>query len=588
MSHTKYSLWQFLHDLARYIRPYRGKFWLGVFFRFTSDLIQLYPAWALSQLVVLLTKHFDAQTGQTIVLLLIGWLGAALYNGTAQELAKYLGYQVAEQASLDLSYECLAHIFRLDFAWQEIENSGNKLTRIDHGHDGVNEIIRRIFDVLIEVFVNTVGIVLIFFSLNKTLSIALIFYIITYYIIGTYLLKKAMRQERRVSALTEDLGGLVFESLNNMQTIKSLGIDRGIMGSVTTKMTSLVKEIRKRIFYYRSQSGVLSVYEDLFGLAAVVFICWEIIHGQYTASLLILFIGLYQKVSESTRELKDVTQQVVISQVWVSRAMEILRTEPQIENQQKQLTQVEYPSDWQTLNFHNLHFQYEKNQVLENVDLTISRGEKIGVVGLSGAGKSTLFKLLLDLYEDYDGEICLDQTPLKNIRRQTYIDHVSAVLQDTELFNMSLRENIMIAGVEGREVSETKFQEILQTAHLLDVIEHLPKGLDTLVGEKGIKLSGGQRQRVGIARALYRQPDILLFDEATSHLDVHSEKQIQQSLHECFQQFTTIVIAHRLSTIKEMDRIVVLQKGTIVEQGSFVALLKHDGVFAEMWREQKL
>ena len=125
-------------------------------------------------------------------------------------------------------------------------------------------------------------------------------------------------------------------------------------------------------------------------------------------------------------------------------------------------------------------------------------------------------------------------------------------------------------------------------SHLEDVVAQLPRGIHTIVGEKGIKLSGGQRQRVGIARALYRQPDILLLDEATSHLDAHSEKQIQQALSESMNRFTTIVIAHRLSTIKEMDRIVVLDNGRVKELGTFAQLLKKNGAFAKMWREQKL
>jgi len=207
---------------------------------------------------------------------------------------------------------------------------------------------------------------------------------------------------------------------------------------------------------------------------------------------------------------------------------------------------------------------------------------------VSGAGKSTLFKLLLDLYENYQGQILIDHTPLKHIQRQNYIDNVAVVLQDTELFNMTLKENIEIASVKKVPSNSNLLNEVIRMAHLEEVVRELPYGVNTLVGEKGIKLSGGQRQRVGIARALYRQPDILLLDEATSHLDAHSEKEIQSALQGFMHKFTTIVIAHRLSTIKAMDKIVVLEKGIVVEEGGFEELLNKQNVFARMWQDQKI
>jgi ABC-type multidrug transport system fused ATPase/permease subunit len=267
--------------------------------------------------------------------------------------------------------------------------------------------------------------------------------------------------------------------------------------------------------------------------------------------------------------------------------MEILRTEPNIENPNKVATQLPYSPEWKEIKIDRVKFAYGKKDALQKVSLTIHRGEKVGIVGLSGAGKSTLFKLLLDLYEDYEGEILIDGVPLKNLQRQSFIDHVAVVLQDTELFDMSLKENIEIAAVHGN-AANNKLEDIIRMAHLESVVNQLSHGVDTIVGEKGIRLSGGQRQRVGIARALYRQPDILLLDEATSHLDAHSEKEIQKALEENMHKFTTIVIAHRLSTIKAMDKIVVLEHGKIAEQGSFEELLNKKGPFSKMWEEQKI
>lgn len=277
----------------------------------------------------------------------------------------------------------------------------------------------------------------------------------------------------------------------------------------------------------------------------------------------------------------------MVNKIWFSRANDLLKIVPTIENP-KQEDLLSYPKHWREMRIENVHFAYGKGHALADISLTIKRGESIGIVGLSGAGKSTLFKLLLDLYEDYEGNIFLDDRSLKQIDRKDYIDHVSIVLQDTELFNLSLKENIRISQTHDSDNSLEYINQTIRMAHLADVVKNLPEGLETIVGEKGVKLSGGQRQRVGIARALYRKPDILLLDEATSHLDAHSEKQIQEAISEVKDKFTTIIIAHRLSTIQQMDKIVVMEKGRIIEVGTFHQLLKKNGSFSRMWKMQKL
>jgi ATP-binding cassette subfamily B protein len=220
------------------------------------------------------------------------------------------------------------------------------------------------------------------------------------------------------------------------------------------------------------------------------------------------------------------------------------------------------------------------------VSFDISRGEKVGIVGISGAGKSTLYKLLLKEHENYEGGILFDDIPLRNIKRSSYFKHSAVVLQDTEVFNFKLKDNISLSNVDESE-NEALLRRAVKIAHVTDFMNKLPDGLDTYIGEKGVKLSGGEKQRVGIARAIFKQPDVLFLDEATSHLDMESEEKIRDSLHSFFQQVTAVVIAHRLSTIKEMDRIIVIEKGEIVESGSFDKLIEKKGRFCELWDKQK-
>ncbi len=587
-SSVNYPITQFIKDLAGLVLPYKLKFAVGFILRLTSDVARLYPAFALSQIIPLLGNMNSASSIHSITLLLIFWFLTAIYVGFGHDYSKYLGYQVGEAAGLDLYKKCLAHIFKIDLAWHELEGSGNKMKKIDRGYDSVNGTIRRIFDVLIEVFVNTIGIFLIFLSLDKFLSISIVIFIFTFFLLGKYLLKRASSQEQIVNTQFEGLSGITFESLNNILTIKSLAFDEGVMNVVGTHTKNLIGEIRKRIFYYRFQSGTVSTYYLLFEVGMIGFIIWGIFHRVYSVSILILFVGLFEKVGQSTGELVSVTQELVVNKIWFFRAISLLKITPKIENPANEKNQQKYPDSWQKLKFSNIHFAYAKGQALSDITFEIKRGESVGIVGLSGAGKSTLFKLLLDLYEDYDGDIYFDDAPLKKIIRQSYINHVSVVLQDTELFNMSLGENITISSTQNSNPTASVLTDAIKMAHLEDVVKNLPSGLDTIVGEKGIKLSGGQRQRVGIARALFRHPDILLLDEATSHLDGFSESQIQQAISEVKDKYTTIVIAHRLSTIKEMDKIVVMEKGKIKEIGTFQELLDKNGNFTHMWKMQKL
>jgi ABC-type multidrug transport system fused ATPase/permease subunit len=244
----------------------------------------------------------------------------------------------------------------------------------------------------------------------------------------------------------------------------------------------------------------------------------------------------------------------------------------------------EFPKDWKKIKFNKVSFSYKDEPVLSNLNLEIKRGEKIGIVGLSGAGKSTLFKLLLKEREDYEGEILFDESKLKDILPVSYRKNIGIVLQDTEVFNMSLKDNIII----GAEYDKDYFNKVLEIAHVKDFSDKLKEGVNTYIGEKGIKLSGGERQRLGIARALFKKPEILLLDEATSHLDLESEAKIKDSLHKAFASVTAIVIAHRLTTIKEMDRILLIEEGRVVEDGNFDDLHNLKGRFHDLWEMQKI
>jgi len=236
--------------------------------------------------------------------------------------------------------------------------------------------------------------------------------------------------------------------------------------------------------------------------------------------------------------------------------------------------------------FKNVTFSYKNDSpIINNVSFTIRSGQTVAVVGPTGSGKSTLARLLFRFYDLDSGTITIDGQDITQVTQQSLRKAIGVVPQDTVLFNETIRYNIMY----GRpDATDEEVQRAARLAQIHDFIMGLPDGYLTKVGERGLRLSGGEKQRVSIARALLKNPAVLIFDEATSALDTHTEKEIQTALKEASKGRTTLVIAHRLSTIVDADLILVLQRGVVVEQGTHEELLHMEGEYAEMWHRQEV
>ena len=239
-----------------------------------------------------------------------------------------------------------------------------------------------------------------------------------------------------------------------------------------------------------------------------------------------------------------------------------------------------------TIRFENVSFGYSADRIiLKNVNFEIPSGHKVAVVGKSGSGKSTLVRLLFRFYDVDSGRVLIDGQDVRDVTLDSVHAAIGIVPQDTVLFNETIEYNIQY----GNPTSvESEFEQAVEQANLKEFVDSLPEKLDTVVGERGLKLSGGEKQRVSIARTILKDPPILVLDEATSSLDSKSERYIQNALDVVAQNRTTLVIAHRLSTVADADRILVLDNGEIVEQGTHEELLQLNGLFAEMWWLQQI
>lgn len=238
-----------------------------------------------------------------------------------------------------------------------------------------------------------------------------------------------------------------------------------------------------------------------------------------------------------------------------------------------------------SIDFRNLSFAYQDDRaILQNISFAVCKGQMTAIVGPTGAGKSTLVHILMRYYDCPPASLFLDDRDIRDFSLDSYLQHVALVSQETLLLHDSLRANIAY-GLEN--VTEEALQEAVKRARLAEYVEQLPQGIDTLIGDRGVKLSGGEKQRVSIARALLRNADILILDEATSSLDSRTEKYIQEAIDEVVKGRTSIVIAHRLSTIRHADRIIVLNEGRVAEEGALDELLDRKGLFFTLWEEQK-
>src|SRR3989339_51915 len=580
---TQYTSWQLVKDIFELLRPYRGRFWLASLIRVLGDLAWLYPAFAFASIVTFLTHYQPGQSLNPIWIALGLWLATTVIRSLSQFFSKFIGYKVAEKLTIDFTLKTVRHLFLLDMAWHERENSGNKIKRIQNAGDGFNKIIRLWFNNIIEIVVNLAAINIIIAGFDHTVLLILGVFLVTYFFISGTMTRRAGEAAYRVNAQEEDVNGLLFEAINNIRTVKVMAMAQTLYNALVKGTEELFKKLGIRIFWYQSRNAFLSFWANAFKVGIIALIIKGILDGHYEIGFLILFNSYFSDLRASIDELSTASIDFVTSKLSVARMKKILDEPIKIEDNSGK---VSLSPNWEKITIKNVSFAYGENQVLRDISFDLRRGEKVGIVGVSGAGKSTLFKLLLKEREEFTGDILFDGISIKQIKKNDYFKHVSVVLQDTEVFNFSLRDNITIAN-NTQKVNQKLLDQALATAHITELVDKLPRGLDTPIGEKGVKLSGGERQRLGIARAIFKQPEILLLDEATSHLDLESEKKIQGSLHKFFENVTGIVIAHRLTTIKEMDKILVIEKGKFIESGNFEELFAKQGRFYELWEKQK-
>ncbi len=395
-------------------------------------------------------------------------------------------------------------------------------------------------------------------------------FIVTFNVTGKRIRKYVGRAQQDQAEMTHVVG----EALSGQRIIKAFGLQNYVI--------QRFEKLQDRFIGHRTKSNSAEEHShplvELIGSLAfagvIVFAHHRITTGALTTGGFVSFVASLAMFMDPVRRFSKANAKINQARAAAGRIFALLDAKEEPKVYSKSFTQFE-----KDIEFRNVTFSYGEGIILRNFNLVIKKGEKIGLVGLSGSGKSTLISLLLRLYPITEGEILVDGVNVEEYSLESVRKIFSLVSQDLFLFNDSVRENL----TTGENYSDDEINKALEISYALEFVKELPQGLDTSIGDRGLRLSGGQAQRITIARAFLKNRDVLLFDEATSALDNESEKIVQEALERVAGHKTVIAVAHRLSTLKDFDRIVVMKDGQKIEEGNHTELMSLNGEYQKLY-----
>jgi ATP-binding cassette subfamily B protein len=510
----------------------------------------------------------------------LGMILVLLFRILFGTLRQYLLASIGRKVDLTLVSAYHRHLLELPLRFFEMRRVGEILSRIGDADKVRQAISGTTLTIVVDgTLVSCLATVLWLYDLPLALVATafvplLVFSLLAHHGPARRLSRQAMEQHAALAAhLVEDVSGV--------ETIKSFGMIQGRLSGGETRLVRFVQSLFSMQKLGLSLDAIGTAVTALAGIAILWYGGHRVMQGFITTGQLLFFSSLLAYLLDPLARLAGVNLAIQEALVAVDRLYQVLDLEPEVRGEGEKV--VPGPIQ-QGLELKDVSFRYgSRGKVLEGINLRIGAGETVAIVGESGSGKSTLLKLLLGFYAPTEGSVVVDGVDLRDIDLAAYRQRVGWVSQDPFIFTGTIRENIAMGHARA---SLTEVSAAAQAAGLGDLINSLPDRYETVIGERGANLSGGQRQRLAIARALLREPDLLIFDEATSHLDTATERAIQKSLRTVLVGKTVLLVAHRLSTVKDADRILVLQQGRIVEEGTHRQLMARPALYAALWQAQ--
>ena len=575
--------WQVVYRVLPYLAEYK--------YRVIAALALLVCAKVVNVAVPVALKHVvDALDVSPAMALLTVPLWLLLGYGCLRFLSVFLGElrdaifaRVAERAMRRASLEVFEHLHKLDLNYHLSRRTGALARDIERGTSGMSFLLRfLVFNIVPTLFeiALVAGVLWQQFSFSYVLAVvvAIALYVGFSVVVTewrTRFVREANEQDNRSNSRAMD-------SLLNFETVKYFTAENTEAKEYDQHLASWERSRLKN----RLSLAFLNSGQALIIAASVTLVMYmaakEVASGAITLGDFVMINAFMVQLFIPLNFLGFVYREIRQALINIEKMLGLLREKAAVVDADNAAPLMLKDG---AVSFDNVHFSYHTQRpILKGVSFTVPAGKKVAVVGSSGAGKSTLSKLLFRFYDAAGGSILIDGQDVRQVTQRSLREAIGVVPQDTVLFNDSLQYNVAYGNPAA---SQAEIDEALSLANLQEFIASLPDGINTQVGERGLKVSGGEKQRIAIARVLLKKPKILIFDEATSALDSHSESAIMEAINRVAKNRTTLIIAHRLSTIRDADHIVVLDNGVVVEQGSHGALLAYQGLYSALWKVQQ-
>jgi len=575
----EYSFIKQIKDSWKYSKGYQKAIVISIILAGLTGLLAIIPSLLYGKIVDDLTKNI-----YTSIFLYLGLIAGAyiLYNLFDRIIDRVLyinNLRVRNQTRINI----YNHLFKMEIDFFERNSSGQIMSQITEGSSDVTRFNKGFYRRLV------VGIFSFIFALATIIFFEIYIALIGAATIILYLLwakktdYKKIKLEYNTSIVKDKEQGKLHDYLGHVMLVKILNIKDNLIREMKKAQELILKSDRIARNYMNFVVFIQKNILDLSYVIVLLILSIQVMNGSQSVGIAVTIYALYTRVISEFRKVREEYNDILNTRVGMFKLANLWENKPSI----KEPINPKKIRNWDKIEFENVSFKYhgkEKN-ALHDISFQVKKGEKLAIVGLSGSGKSTISKLLFKMYLPIKGKIKIGNAEIKEITSNDLYNLMKIVPQENELINASIYENLRLG--TSQKVNKQDIIKALNNSHSTEFIKKLPEKINSLVGPNGVRISGGEKQRLCIARALLSKPEILVLDEATSHLDVVTEKKVHDSLQKIDSKQTLIAITHRISSLYLFDRILVLDKGKIVGQGTHKELLTSNQQYKKLWEQSK-